>query len=230
MSDAPPGTTSSTSRATPRPRTSAPPGRPQIADLEPGDRRFDTLNRAAKVLLDPAARAAYDAEHPEVEEPDGPREARARRWSGRRAAPGDPVSRPARRSSTDGAGVPGLAARRAGVVAAGLVAATVWMWIAGEPAGDDSAARDAQVAAERAVVPVLSYDYEHLEADQKAAQALMTGSYREEYDKLFTVLEDNAPADPDQGRPRPSSPPASCGRATTGCRCWSSWTGPRPTS
>ena len=38
----------------------------QIADLEPGDRRFDSLNRAAKVLLDPAARTAYDAEHPEV--------------------------------------------------------------------------------------------------------------------------------------------------------------------
>ena len=37
----------------------------QIADLEPGDRRFDALNRAAKVLLDPAARAAYDAGHPE---------------------------------------------------------------------------------------------------------------------------------------------------------------------
>jgi Mce-associated membrane protein len=67
------------------------------------------------------------------------------------------------------------------------------MWTAREDGGDDSAARDAQVAAERAVVPVLSYDYEHLEADQKAAQALMTGNYREEYDKLFTVLEENAP-------------------------------------
>ena len=30
--------------------------RTQIADLEPGDRRFDALNRAAKVLLDPPAR------------------------------------------------------------------------------------------------------------------------------------------------------------------------------
>ena len=40
---------------------------------------------------------------------------------------------------------------------------------------------------------MLSYDYEHLEADQEAAQALMTGKYREEYDKLFAVLEENAP-------------------------------------
>jgi Mce-associated membrane protein len=63
----------------------------------------------------------------------------------------------------------------------------------GAAAEGDSAARAAQVAAERAVVPVLSYDYESLAADQREAQALMTGGYREEYDKLFTVLEDNAP-------------------------------------
>ena len=80
-----------------------------------------------------------------------------------------------------------------GVLAAGLVVATAWTWTQGDAAGDDSAARAAQVAAERAVVPVLSYDYESLEADQREAQALMTGGYREEYDKLFTVLEDNAP-------------------------------------
>jgi Mce-associated membrane protein len=40
---------------------------------------------------------------------------------------------------------------------------------------------------------VLSYDHESLEADQREAQALLTGSYREEYDKLFTVPEANAP-------------------------------------
>ena len=78
------------------------------------------------------------------------------------------------------------------MLAAGLVAVTTWTWTSGEE-GDDSAAREAQVAAERAIVPVLSYDHETLEADQRAAQALMTGGYREEYDKLFTVLEDNAP-------------------------------------
>jgi Mce-associated membrane protein len=81
-----------------------------------------------------------------------------------------------------------------GILAAGLLVATAWMWVSGDASGDGgSAARDAQVAAERAVVPVLSYDYEHLEDGQRAAQALMTGSYREEYDKLFTVLEENAP-------------------------------------
>jgi Mce-associated membrane protein len=164
----------------------------QIADLEPGDRRFDALNRAAKVLLDPAAREAYDAglgaPTPLVEE----------------GAPA-PVTRPRpvrpglatrlRRSSTSAepvGDVPSWLLAGLGVLAAGLVAATAWMWTS-DDGGDDSVAREAQVAAERAVVPVLSYDYETLEADQRAAQALMTGGYREEYDKLFTVLEDNAP-------------------------------------
>jgi Mce-associated membrane protein len=170
----------------------------QIADLEPGERRFDALNRAAKVLLDPAAREAYDgglasevADDPSpslveegalapVPEPDHERPGLVTRL---------------RRSSTDetrSGDVPSWLLAGLGVLAAGLVAATAWTWATGDP-GDDSAAREAQVAAERAVVPVLSYDYETLEADQRAAQALMTGGYREEYDKLFTVLEDNAP-------------------------------------
>ncbi|WP_299049873.1 DnaJ domain-containing protein [uncultured Nocardioides sp.] len=36
--------------------------RASVADLDPTDRRFAVLNRAAKVLLDPDARAAHDAE------------------------------------------------------------------------------------------------------------------------------------------------------------------------
>ncbi len=149
----------------------------RIADLEPGDRRFDTLNRAAKVLLDPPAREAYDETLPEAQPPLVEEGAPA------------PVTRPARTPR----GVPTWLLAGLGVLAAGLVVATAWTWTQGGPAGDDSAARAAQVAAERAVVPVLSYDYESLEADQREAQALMTGGYREEYDKLFTVLEDNAP-------------------------------------
>ena len=202
----------------------------QIADLEPGDRRFDALNRAAKVLLDPAARAAYDAEHPEeppVEEGDpapgtapGPvqgltdleaeretarlrrhqakaeaREVRqrSREQAARRDADVGLTPGPRAPSTSGGGGVPGWLLTGLGLLAAGLVAATIWMWFAGADGGDDSAAREAQVAAEQAVVPVLSYDYEHLEEDQKAATALMTGKYRTEYDKLFTVLEENAP-------------------------------------
>jgi Mce-associated membrane protein len=156
----------------------------RIADLEPGDRRFDTLNRAAKVLLDPAARQAYDESHPPVEEAgtDTPPPVEE-------DAPA-PVTSPRREG---GDGVPSWLLAGLGVLAAGLVVATAWTWTRGEAAGDDAAVRDAQVAAERAVVPVLSYDHETLEADQREAQALMTGGYREEYDKLFTVLEENAP-------------------------------------
>lgn len=161
----------------------------QIADLEPGDRRFDALNRAAKVLLDPDARSAYDAEHPEdPEEPGAASEPGL--VTGLRPSSTRGADRP---SSTDGGGVPSWLLAGLAIVAALLVAATLWMWTARDGGGDDSAARAAQVAAERAVVPVLSYDYEHLAEDQKAAQALMTGNYRKEYDKLFTVLEENAP-------------------------------------
>ncbi len=158
----------------------------QIADLEPGDRRFDALNRAARVLLDPAARAAYDAEHPQVEEPPAYADVEE---------PG-PATGPVETSVVQPvgrAGVPGWLLAGLGVLAALLVAATVWTWATTDEGEGTDAARAAQSAAERAVVPVLSYDYEHLEDDQRAAQALMTGSYRREYDKLFAVLEENAP-------------------------------------
>lgn len=185
----------------------------EIADLEPGDRRFDALNRAAKVLLDPSAREAYDAglgaevaddANPSLVDDGAPvltdvevdrersrlmrqrskDQARVRRTREREQR----TDRPARTSGD----VPSWLLAGLGVLAAGLVAVTAWTWTSGEE-GDDTAAREAQVAAERAVVPVLSYDHETLEADQRAAQALMTGGYREEYDKLFTVIEDNAP-------------------------------------
>jgi Mce-associated membrane protein len=157
----------------------------QIADLEPGDRRFDALNRAAKVLLDPGARAAYDAalapQEPAPLLEDTSDEA--------------PVVTAGQRPPATGraAGVPSWLLAGLGVVAAALLVATVWMWTARDDGAGDQAARDAQVAAERAVVPVLSYDYEHLDADQAAATALMTGHYKSEYDKLFAVLQDNAP-------------------------------------
>ncbi len=174
----------------------------RIADLEPGDRRFDTFNRAAKVLLDPPARAAYDASLPDEDTDSLSDEAtEALTVEGAPApAPGPARTRPGlvtrlRRSSTTGSqGVPTWLLAGLGVLAAGLLAAVAWTWTStGAAAADDSGVRAAQVAAERAVVPVLSYDYETLQADQREAQALMTGGYREEYDKLFTVLEENAP-------------------------------------
>jgi Mce-associated membrane protein len=184
----------------------------QIADLEPGDRRFDALTRAAKVLLDPGTRAAYDESLPPDDEVDVPSAASQAAPALTHVEADREKTRLLRQRSKEQArerreqekeeragrgpvatGVPTWLLAGLGILAAALVVATVVMWTGSGSGGDDSAARDAQVAAERAVVPVLSYDYEHLDADQKAATALMTGSYKSEYDKLFAVLQENAP-------------------------------------
>ena len=53
---------------------------------------------------------------------------------------------------------------------------------------------DAQSAAERAVSTILAYDYRTMDADQQAADALLTPSYRKKFDQLFEVLKENQPA------------------------------------
>lgn len=173
--------------------------RTEIAELEPGDRRFDTLNRAAKVLLDPAARAEYDAGL--AAEAPGP--ATGLRPSSTSGAGGGaesslveegalaPVAGPGRAGR--GVAVPTWLLLGLAVLATALVVATAWVWI-GSSTSQDDAARAAQTAAERAVVPVLSFDHADLEGSQQRAQALLTGSYREDYDKLFAVIAENAPS------------------------------------
>jgi Mce-associated membrane protein len=155
-----------------------------IADLDPTDRRFGSLNRAAEVLLDPDRRAAYDAElaaaRPEPEPEPAP---------AAEPAPG-PAATEGRRV------VPGWLLVGVAVVtllvagAAAVVAATV----PSDRAVEDASAQ-ARAAAERAIVPILSYDAAHLDESRAAAQAHLTGDYREEYDKLFNgVIEQNAPS------------------------------------
>jgi Mce-associated membrane protein len=80
-------------------------------------------------------------------------------------------------------------------VAAVAVAASAWLWFAvPSDASVEESARAARSAAERAIVPILSYNALHLEEDKKAAQAYMTSDYREKsYDKMFAVIEQNAP-------------------------------------
>jgi Mce-associated membrane protein len=51
----------------------------------------------------------------------------------------------------------------------------------------------AQAAAERAIVPLLSYDAHHLDQSAAAAQPFMTSGEKAQYDKLFAVIRDNAP-------------------------------------
>jgi Mce-associated membrane protein len=179
-----------------------------IADLEPGDRRFRTLNEAAEVLLDPNQRAAYDASlepEPEIDAEPEPSLVEVR------GAPATPVlrSEPASlegslETSQDEAGTGRQAPRRGTVPAwllAVLAAITVVMVVAAgylvsQPSDDSiaDATSEAQGAAERAVVTILAYDYRTLDEDQKAGGALMTSSYKKKYDQLFEVIKENADA------------------------------------
>ena len=160
--------------------------RAQIADLDPTDRRFVVLNQAAEVLLDPDRRAVYDAElaaSVAVPEPA----ARA----GRRASASE--TRPAIRGVSV---VPGWLLAGVAVLTLAVVAVTAIVWMQEPSAGSvESDARAAQAAAERAVVPILSYDAANLDASKAAAQPYLTSDYRKEYDKLFDgIIAQNAPA------------------------------------
>ena len=167
--------------------------RSATAELEPGNRRFKLLNEAAEVLLDPAARAAYDAqlaedEHEAESAPEG-----------LETGPSAPSTTTASASATGRTGrssplVPGWLLIGLAVLAVAMVvaAAVAWQRTAGESV--EEATRAAQTAAEQAIVPVLSYDYETLDADQQRAQSYLTSDYRGDYDKLFGVISENAPS------------------------------------
>jgi Mce-associated membrane protein len=189
-----------------------------IADLDPSDRRFRAYNQAAEVLLDPGKRAAYDAELgadddavPEAAADDdhGPPPATApvagsagaptraglgSRFTALKRRLARPTPQQAGASAaTPARNVPAWLLIGLAVVVAALIAGVVYF--AGQPSDTEveEATREAQSAAERAVVPVLSYDARTLEEDQAAAQAQMTSDYREEYDKLFEAIKENAP-------------------------------------
>ena len=159
--------------------------RAAIADLDPTDRRFAALNQAAEVLLDPERRAAYDAE----------------------LAPPEPEPEPGLEPDLSTSVVPPADGRRRGVIPAWLlvalaaavlivagVAAYVYVTEPSDQAVEDATSA-AQSAAERAVVPILSYDAKHLDESRAAAEQYLTGSYRKEYDQLFDgIIEQNAPS------------------------------------
>jgi Mce-associated membrane protein len=159
-----------------------------ISELDPTDRRFRAYNQAAEVLLDPQRRRAYDdqiAASTEAEE---------------RAEPDAEVvaevgERPDSSVGSTRREVPTWALAVLAAVAAVAVAASAWLWFAvPSDASVEESARAARSAAERAIVPILSYNALHLEEDKKAAQAYMTSDYREKsYDKMFAVIEQNAP-------------------------------------
>ena len=161
--------------------------RASIADLEPGSRRFQTLNQAAEVLLDDRSRAAYDAELA-AQAPAPAVEAAAPPAAGPAVEPTVEPGPDRTRS------VPTWVLGLLGALAVVCVAAAIWVWQAGDDTAVEDATSAAQSAAEQAIVPVLSYDYENLEADQKRAASYLTADYRKDYDQLFGVIADNAPS------------------------------------
>jgi Mce-associated membrane protein len=187
-----------------------------IADLDPSDRRFRSLNQAAEVLLDPASRATYDASLVEPERDADPAPvattaaAPPTLETGRTKAPKAPTApkapkepkapRPERTPSRLPLVPAWVLLVVAVLAAAGVATATLAAVQAGEPVSDrggvlvEQSAEEARAAAIRAIVPVLSYDYRSLEEDAAAARSYMTSSYQEEkYDPLFAVIEENAP-------------------------------------
>ena len=161
-----------------------------IADLDPSDRRFRAYNQAAEVLLDPARRAAYDAEleatAPEPEPHPGP----AVVAPPGAAAPHAPVGSEA---APTGTVVPTWLLVALAVTLVALMATTAYVWSRPSDSAVEAATRSAQAAAERAAAAILTYDAATLEADQENAQSFMTSDYREDYDELFEVIKENAP-------------------------------------
>jgi Mce-associated membrane protein len=180
-----------------------------IADLEPGSRRFQRLNEAAEVLLDKDRRAAYDAQlaaqRPDPvpgPTPDAASDASLQAGTEPDAGAGATAIRPEPRRV-----VPLWLIAAVAVVTLAAVALAAFAWSRPQdrletpssafisvPNEAEDAAREAQSAAEQAIVPVLSYDYRTLEEDQKRATAYLTGDYRKSYDELFAVIADNAPS------------------------------------
>lgn len=184
-----------------------------IVDLDPTDRRFRVYNQAAEVLLDPKRRKQYDAElasQPTDEEaPVAPAAttegAAAGGLVGRLRRPRKPTEAAPAPAAPEAAavtheggsrrrGVPGWVLAVLAVLTAASVGAAAWLWFE-EPsdATVEESTRAAQSAAERAIGPILSYDYRHLDEDQAAAESYMTSDYAEQYDKLFAVVKQNAP-------------------------------------
>ncbi len=161
-----------------------------IADLDPTDRKFGVYNAAAEVLLDPRRRKAYDAELATARAEDKARDSvlSAGPSAGPSVAPGVASAAASTR------GVP--AWLLAGLALLTAVAVGACVWVVTTRASDAAvreSTRAAQSAAERAIGPVLSYDFRRLEESQQAADSYLTPGYRKEYDRLFELVKQNAP-------------------------------------
>ena len=84
----------------------------------------------------------------------------------------------------------------AGVAVLTAIAVGACVWVVTTRPWDATvreSTRSAQSAAERAIGPILSYNYKTLDQDQKAAESYLTSGYRTKYAQLFAVIKENAP-------------------------------------
>lgn len=172
--------------------------RAAIADLDPTDRRFQTCNRAAEVLLDPERRAAYDAElaahAPTESEPQPEPEPEPEPGTPTDPSPDRQETPVPAERVTGGRMVPAWLLVGVGLLTAAMVGVAAYLHFA-VPSDDElaDATRAARAAAERAVVPVLSYDAASLEESREAAESYLTPAYRKEYAHFFEgVMKQNA--------------------------------------
>jgi Mce-associated membrane protein len=182
-----------------------------IADLDPTDRRFQRLSDAAAVLLDPERRAEYDeslssagavadAQPQPADEPEPPSSRVGGNGPERSEDRIAPTRRPRRqRAKRDTPRtprpVPAWILGVTAVIALLLVATASYSWSRPDPKSIESDAASARSAAERAVVPVLSYDYRSLDDGQQEAESWLTPTYRDkDYRPLFTTIKENAPS------------------------------------
>ncbi|MDO7867726.1 J domain-containing protein [Nocardioides jiangxiensis] len=190
-----------------------------VADLDPTDPKLNVFNQAGAVLLDDERRARYDAEvaaaaadaddAPEGGAPEdrevssGPSEPTPTPMPTRDAA----VAQPVPTMPVDAAGQQAPREVSTGLLAlvgALVVAAVLAAIFAAGPIGralpdrgvpaSEQRLGDAVSAAEKAAVPVLSYDYRHMAQDEKAATAQMTPAFAKRFESLFALIEQNAPA------------------------------------
>ncbi|WP_109508135.1 DnaJ domain-containing protein [Nocardioides speluncae] len=170
-----------------------------VAGLDPTDKSFRVFNQAAEVLLDPKRRKAYDAElavaqAAEAEAADTDAENVETAEVATDDVEADEAAAVSAPDAKPGGWVPPAWLLIVLAAVTALVAtATGWLLLA-VPSDQEvaDATAEAQAAAERAAVPVLSYDYTRLEADQEAAQRFLTSDFRKDYDRLFELVKQNA--------------------------------------
>ncbi len=190
--------------------------------FEPGSGtgQFRLFNEAADVLLDPTKRSAYDAElgAQAPAEPTTPAEPKEDRSGSTAAAPvalpsthdegerrwlpkKEPKAQTA--SPSDGSVVAVGRPVPAWLMALLAVLSIIALVVGGlfwnqhrQHQQKQDAAQEASAAAERALPVVLSYNYQHLEADRDKAARFLSGKYKKEYVATFDKLIQSSGSNP----------------------------------